>query len=69
MDCALAAKPSRRRTERADTARPVGSRSPSVVIEAALTALATQDDFGPWLASPWGVLADLDPELLAQMEF
>lgn len=50
-------------------ARRAGSRSPSVVIEAALAALATQDDLGPWLASQWGVLADVDPEILAQMEF
>ena len=35
-------------------ARRVGSRSPGIVIEAALPALATQDDLGPWLAEQWG---------------
>ena len=50
-------------------ARRVGSRSPTIVIEAALAALAAQDDLGPWLAEQWGVLADLDPEILAAMEF
>lgn len=49
-------------------ARRVGSTSPTVVIEAALAALATQDDLGPWLAEQWGVLADIDPELLDQIE-
>ena len=46
-------------------ARRAGSRSPGIVIEAALAALATQDDLGPWLAEQWGVLADVDPELLS----
>ena len=50
-------------------ARRVGSRSPAIVIETALAALATQDDLGPWLAEQWGVLADVDPEILAAMEF
>ena len=49
-------------------ARRVGSRSPAIVIEAALAALATQDGLGPWLAEQWGVLADVDPELLAQFD-
>ncbi|HET9639728.1 MAG TPA: hypothetical protein VFP12_11015 [Allosphingosinicella sp.] len=49
-------------------ARRVGSQSPAVVIEAALAALATQDDLGPWLATQWGVLADVDPELLGQID-
>jgi hypothetical protein len=49
-------------------ARRVNSTSPTVVIEAALAALATQDELGPWLAEQWGVLADVDPALLAQME-
>lgn len=49
-------------------ARRVGSTSPAVVIEAALAALATQDDLGPWLAEQWGVLADVDPDLLSQIE-
>lgn len=47
----------------------VGSESPSAVIEAALAALATQDDLGPWLAAQWGSLADVDPELLTEMRF
>jgi hypothetical protein len=49
-------------------ARRVGSRSPAVVIEAALAALATQDDLGPWLARSWGILADVDPEILETVE-
>lgn len=46
----------------------VGSQSPAVVIEAALAALATQDDLGPWLATQWGALADVDPDLLGQID-
>lgn len=49
-------------------ARRVGSQSPAVVIEAALAALATQDDLGPWLAAQWGTLADVDPGLLGQID-
>ena len=49
-------------------ARRAGSSSPAIVIEAALAALATQDDLGPWLAQQWGSLANVDAELLAQME-
>jgi hypothetical protein len=49
-------------------ARRVGSQSPAVVIEAALAALATQDDLGPWLAAQWGALADVDPDLLGQID-
>jgi len=45
-------------------ARRVGSQSPAAVIEAGLAALATQDDLGPWLAQQWGLLADVDPEVL-----
>jgi hypothetical protein len=45
-------------------ARRAGSHSPAAVIEAGLAALATQDDLGPWLARQWGVLADVDPEIL-----
>lgn len=44
-------------------------RSPSAAAGAAPALPLTQDDLGPWLAAHWGVLADLDPELLAQMEF
>ncbi|HLL29962.1 MAG TPA: hypothetical protein VK403_03095 [Allosphingosinicella sp.] len=49
-------------------ARRVGSQSPAAVVEAALAALATQDDLGPWLARQWGRLADLDPDVLAQID-
>ena len=49
-------------------ARRAGSQSPAAVVEAALAALATQDDLGPWLASQWGALADVDPEVLAAIE-
>jgi hypothetical protein len=44
-----------------------GSTSPAVVIEAALAALATQDDLGPWLAANWGSLGDIDPALLEEL--
>jgi hypothetical protein len=46
-----------------------GSLSPAVVIEAALAALATQDDLGPWLAANWGSLSDVDPALLDELKF
>jgi hypothetical protein len=49
-------------------AKRLGTNSPAVVIQAALAALATQDDLGPWLARNLGVLADLDPALLAQLD-
>ena len=49
-------------------ARRVGSSSPAVVINAALATLATEDSPGPYLASRWGVLADIDPEILADMD-
>jgi hypothetical protein len=39
------------------------------VINAALAALATEDDLLPWLARNWGALADIPPELLEQIEF
>lgn len=47
----------------------VGSTSPADVIHAALATLATQDDLGPWLARNWGVLADMPPDMLEQIEF
>jgi len=47
----------------------LGTQSPSAVIEAALAALATQDDLGPWLADQWGSLANVDPDMLAEMNF
>ena len=46
----------------------LGTKSPSAVIEAALATLATQDDLGAWLARNMGILSDLDPELLAQLD-
>ncbi len=49
-------------------ARRAGSQSPAAVVEAALAALATQDDLGPWLANQWGTLAEVDPEVLAAIE-
>ena len=49
-------------------ARRAGSHSPSAVVEAALAALATQDDLGPWLATQWGALAGVDAELLSEIE-
>lgn len=52
----------------AAAARRVGSTSPAVVITAALAALATEDELGPWLARQWGSLADVDPALLAQLD-
>ncbi len=53
----------------AAAAKRVGSTSPAVVVEAALAALATQDDLGPWLANQWGSLTDVDPALLREIEF
>lgn len=52
----------------AAAARRAGSTSPAVVITAALAALATEDELGPWLARQWGTLGDLDPALLAQLD-
>lgn len=52
----------------AAAARRAGSTSPAIVITAALAALATEDELGPWLARQWGSLADIDPALLAQIE-
>ncbi len=49
-------------------AKRAGSQWPAVVIEAALAALATQDDLGPWLSAQWGALADVDPRLLAEID-
>ena len=49
-------------------ARRAGSTSPAAVITAALAALATEDDLGPWLARRWGVLTDVDQELLDQID-
>jgi len=53
----------------AAAAAQLGTQSPSAVIEAALAALATQDDLGPWLADQWGSLAHVDPDILAEMNF
>ncbi len=52
----------------AAAARRAGSTSPAVVITAALAALATEDELGPWLVRQWGTLGDLDPDLLAQLD-
>jgi hypothetical protein len=46
-------------------ARRSGSTSPAAVITA---ALATEDEPVRWLARRWGALADLDPDLLAQLD-
>ena len=50
-------------------AQRVGTTSPAAVINAALAALATEDELGQWLAKNWGVLADTPPELLEQIDF
>lgn len=52
----------------AAAARRAGSTSPAVVLTAALAALATEDELGPWLVRQWGTLADLDPTLLAELD-
>jgi hypothetical protein len=49
-------------------AKRLGTDSPAIVIQAALATLATQDDLGPWLARNLGVLSELGPELLAQLD-
>jgi len=49
-------------------AKRIGSTSPSIVINAALASLATEDELGPWLARNWGVLADTPAELLDQID-
>ena len=49
-------------------ANQIGTTSPGAVLNAALASLATEDRLGKWLASRWGVLADADPELLAQID-
>jgi hypothetical protein len=41
---------------------------PAVVITAALAAPTAEDQPGPWLARHWGSLADIDPDLLAQID-
>ena len=37
----------------AAAAKRIGTPSPAAVINAALAALATEDDLGPWLAKNW----------------
>src|SRR6476646_9405143 len=49
-------------------AKRIGSTSPSIVINAALASLATEDELGPWIARIWGVLADAPAELLDQID-
>jgi hypothetical protein len=46
----------------------IGTTSPAAVINAALASLATEDEVGPWLARNWGVLADVPPDLLDQID-
>lgn len=46
----------------------LGTTSPAAVISAALAALATEDELGPWVARRWGALADVDPALLEQID-
>ena len=53
----------------AAAAKKAGSESPARVVEAALAALAARDGLGPWLASQWGSLADVDPEILEELRF
>ena len=53
----------------AAAAKRVGTTSPAAVITAALASLATEDELGPWLARNWGVLADVDPEILDELYF
>lgn len=49
-------------------AEKLGTTSPAAVVSAALATLATEDELGPWLARNWGVLADVDPALLEQID-
>ena len=49
-------------------AKRIGTTSPAAVINAALASLATEDDLGPWLSKNWGILADVSPELLDQID-
>jgi hypothetical protein len=52
----------------AAAAKRIGTASPAAVINAALAALATEDELGPWLASRWGALAETAPDLLEQID-
>ena len=49
-------------------ARRFGTTLPAAVINAALAALATEDDLGPWLARNWGTPADTPQEILDQID-
>ena len=49
-------------------AKRIGTTSPAAVINAALASLATEDELGPWLAKRWGVLSDVDSDLLDQID-
>ncbi|MSP02250.1 MAG: hypothetical protein EXR07_14545 [Acetobacteraceae bacterium] len=49
-------------------AKRIGTTSPAAVINAALAALATEDELGSWLAQNWGILADTPSELLDQID-
>lgn len=50
-------------------ARRAGTQSPAAVVEAALAALATQDDLGPWLADHWGSLSEVEASVLTDISF
>jgi hypothetical protein len=52
----------------AAAAKRIGTASPAAVINAALAALATEDDLGPWLAGRWGSLSGIDQDVLAQID-
>ncbi len=49
-------------------AKRLGTTSPAAIINAALAALATEDELGPWLAANWGTLADTPSEILEQID-
>ena len=48
----------------AAAAERLGTTSPAAVINAALAALAAEDDVGPWLARNRGILADTPKDIL-----
>jgi hypothetical protein len=50
-------------------ARRAGTSSPAGFINAALAALATEDELGPWLARNWGILADVPNDVLDLIDF
>jgi hypothetical protein len=52
----------------AAAAKRIGTASPVAVINAALAALATEDELGPWLAARWGSLSGIEQDVLAQID-